>query len=126
MGRLPPLLAALSALVGGLAVALAAAGAHLMEAGELTRTASVFLLLHAAAGLGIAAHARLAYYEKTLILLGFLLLAGACLFGADLSFHDFFSRRIFPYAAPIGGTTMIAMWAAIALTFAIEAARTRR
>ena len=54
MSRLPPLLAAVSALVGALAVALAAAGAHFPQGGEFTRTAAVFLLLHAAAGLGIS------------------------------------------------------------------------
>lgn len=126
MSRLPPFLAAVSALVGALAVALAAADAHLPQGGEFTRTAAVFLLLHAAAGLGVSAHARIAYHASALILFGLLMLAGAALFAADLGFHDFFGRRMFPFAAPIGGTTMIAMWAAIAITFAIEVGRTRR
>jgi uncharacterized membrane protein YgdD (TMEM256/DUF423 family) len=126
MSRLPPLLAAVSALVGALAVALAAAGAHLPQGGEFTRTAAVFLLLHAATGLGIASHARIAYHANALILFGFLLLAGAAMFAADLAFHDFFGRRMFPFAAPVGGTTMIAMWAALAIAFAIEAGRVRR
>lgn len=123
MSRLPPLLAAVSALLGGLGVALAAAGAHLAQGGDFTRTASLFLVLHAAAGLGISSHARDENAYKILLLFGCLLLAGAALFAADLAFHDFFGRRMFPYAAPIGGTTMIAMWAAIALTFAVEAVR---
>jgi uncharacterized membrane protein YgdD (TMEM256/DUF423 family) len=126
MSRMPPLLAAISALVGALAVALAAAGAHLPQGGEFTRTAAVFLLLHAAAGLGIAAHARFADHATALVLFGLLLLAGAALFAADLAFHDFYGSRMFPFAAPIGGTTMIFMWAALAITFAIEAARGRR
>src|SRR5579871_2953937 len=125
MSRLPPFLAALSALVGTAGVALAAAGAHLPQGGEFTRTAAVFLLLHAAAGLGISSHARIAYHAGALILFGILMLAGAALFAADLAFHDFFGRRMFPFAAPIGGTTMIVMWIALAIAFAVETARGR-
>lgn len=125
MSPLPSLLAAVSALLAGLGVALAAAGAHLPNGGALTRTASIFLLLHAVAGVGISSHARIACHANALVLLSFALLAGAALFAADLAVKDFSSERLFLYAAPIGGTIMVVTWAALALAFAIEAVRKR-
>jgi uncharacterized membrane protein YgdD (TMEM256/DUF423 family) len=125
MSRLPPMLAAVAALAGAAGVALAAAGAHLPQGGEFTRTAAVFLILHAAVGIGLASHARIAYHPGALALFGFMMLAGAALFAADLAYHDFFNTRLFPFAAPIGGTTMILAWFAVAIAFAVEAGRRR-
>jgi uncharacterized membrane protein YgdD (TMEM256/DUF423 family) len=108
-----------------LGVALGAAGAHLPQAGDFTRLASTFLLLHAGAALGVASFARLAYFHRSLILFGFVMLLGAGLFSADLVFHDFYSDRLFPLAAPVGGTATLVGWAALLLTFLIESARRR-
>lgn len=51
------------------------------------------------------------------------MLLGAALFSADLAFHDFYNQRLFPFAAPIGGTSMIVAWAALFLTFLLESTR---
>ena len=59
MTRSPFILAGVAALMGAAGVALAAAGVH-ANGGELAERAALFLLLHAAAGLAIAAHARIA------------------------------------------------------------------
>ncbi len=118
----PPLvLAALAALMGGAGVALAAAAAH-ASGGELGRTAALFLILHAAAALGIAAHARVAP-SRALVAIGFVMEAGAALFAADLATRAFTGARLFPFAAPLGGSTMIVSWLALAAVLAMAAAR---
>ncbi len=121
MTRPPLVLAALAALMGGAGVALAAAAAH-ADGGELGRTAALFLILHAAAALGIAAHARVAP-SRALIVVGFAMEAGAALFAADLATHAFLGQRLFPLAAPIGGSTMMMSWLALAALFALAARR---
>jgi uncharacterized membrane protein YgdD (TMEM256/DUF423 family) len=121
MTRPPLVLAALAALMGGAGVALAAAAAH-VGGGELGRTAALFLILHAAATLGIAAHARVAP-SRALVAVGFVMEAGAALFAGDLASRAFAGARLFPFAAPLGGSTMILGWLALAAVFATAARR---
>jgi len=115
MSRPPLLLAMLAAILGGAGVALAAAAVH-ESGGELAMRGALFLLLHAAAALGIAAHARVAP-SPALVIVGFVMEAGAALFAADLAFHAFVGYRLFPFAAPIGGTGLILAWIALAVVF---------
>jgi uncharacterized membrane protein YgdD (TMEM256/DUF423 family) len=92
--------------------------------GELARTGALFLLLHAAAALAIAAHARLATpLWRALVIVGFVMEAGAALFSAELTARAFTGERIFPFAAPIGGSTMMLSWIALAVVFAASARR---
>ncbi len=119
--RAPMILAACAALMGASGVALAAAATH-HDGGELGRTAALFLLLHAAACLGIAAHARVAG-SAAFAAVGFVMAAGASLFAADLASSAFGAGRLFPFAAPIGGSTMILAWLALAFVFAAAARR---
>ena len=121
MDRAPNVLAAVAALMGASGVGLAALAAH-QNGGDLGRTAALFLLLHAAACLGVAAHARLAP-SRALVVAGFVLAAGASLFAADLASSAFTGERLFPFAAPAGGSTMILAWAALAVIFAASARR---
>jgi uncharacterized membrane protein YgdD (TMEM256/DUF423 family) len=107
-------LAALASLMGAAGVALAAAGEH-AAGGEFARTASLFLILHAAALLAISAHRA----SRGLTIAGFALGSGAILFAADLTSRAFLSARLFPFAAPIGGSVMILAWLALALVFAL-------
>jgi uncharacterized membrane protein YgdD (TMEM256/DUF423 family) len=37
--------------------------------------------------------------------------------------HVFTGERVFPFAAPIGGTTMLLAWIALAVVFAIASSR---
>jgi uncharacterized membrane protein YgdD (TMEM256/DUF423 family) len=107
-------LAVLAALMGASGVALAAAAAH-VDGGEFARTASMFLILHAAALVAVSAH-RAGLWPAVA---GLALAAGAILFSADLSARAFLGARLFPYAAPIGGSTMIVAWLALALAFGL-------
>jgi uncharacterized membrane protein YgdD (TMEM256/DUF423 family) len=121
MPRPPLILAALAALTGAAGVALAAASEH-AGGGDLGRTAALFLVLHAAAALAIAAHARLAP-SRVLLAIGFVMEAGTLLFAADLAVRAFTGARLFPFAAPLGGSTMILSWLALAIAFAAAALR---
>ncbi len=115
MAPLQRLLAVLAALMGASGVALAAAGVHL-DGGEFARTASMFLILHAAALIAVSAH-RVGLWPSAA---GLALAAGAILFSADLSARAFLGARLFPYAAPIGGSLMILAWLALALAFVLS------
>jgi uncharacterized membrane protein YgdD (TMEM256/DUF423 family) len=100
MIRPPLVLAALAALAGAAGVALAAGAAH-QRGGDLARTGALFLILHAAAGLGVASHARVApVSSRNLLAAGFIMEAGAALFAADLATRAFAGERLFPFAAP--------------------------
>jgi uncharacterized membrane protein YgdD (TMEM256/DUF423 family) len=123
MNRSPFVLAGVAALMGGAGVALAAAGVH-ENGGELAQRGALFLLLHACAALAIAAHARIATASaRALVIVGFVMEAGATLFSGELAMHVFTGERIFPFAAPLGGTTMILSWVALAIVFAIASRR---
>jgi uncharacterized membrane protein YgdD (TMEM256/DUF423 family) len=125
MNRSPSILAGVAALMGAAGVALAAAGVH-ASGGELALRGAEFLILHACAALAIAAHARLAVSRALgLIWVGFAMEAGAALFSAELAARAFTGERIFPFAAPIGGSTMILAWVALAVVFALAARRER-
>ncbi len=120
MTRAALVLSACAALMGAAGVGLAALAAH-QNGGEFGRTAALFLILHAAACLAVAAHARISG-SRALLAAGFLMAAGASLFAADLARSAFAGERLFPFAAPIGGSTMILAWLALAGVFAAAAA----
>lgn len=105
-------------LMGAAGVALAAASAHLAEAGRLA-AASSMLLVHACAALGAALAA-----ERGIVRRGgglaaaFVLIAGATLFAGELASRQFWGVSLFPMAAPTGGTLAIAGWLMLALAAA--------
>jgi uncharacterized membrane protein YgdD (TMEM256/DUF423 family) len=101
--------------MGAAGVALAAFSAH-RDGGDLGRLASQFLILHAAALVGVSAHACRA--PRALVVAGGGLALGTLAFAGDLTMRAFAGARIFPYAAPIGGSLMIASWIALSLVFA--------
>jgi uncharacterized membrane protein YgdD (TMEM256/DUF423 family) len=121
LNRAPVVLAACAALMGAAGVGLAALAAH-QNGGELGRTAALFLLMHAAALIGVAAHARISP-SRALVAVGFVMAAGASLFAADLARSGFFGERLFPFAAPAGGSTMIIAWLALACVYTFFARR---
>ena len=72
----------------------------------------------------IAAHARVATDSaRALVIVGFVMEAGAALFSAELAMRAFTGERIFPFAAPIGGSTMMISWLALAIVFAAAVRR---
>jgi uncharacterized membrane protein YgdD (TMEM256/DUF423 family) len=115
-------IAAVAAVQGAAGVALAAAAAHL-DASPFLATASQFLMIHAAAGVGLAALARGTPRQQAnwLAAIALALQAGVTLFAGDLAARVFFSGKLFNFAAPIGGGMTILSWCALAAwaTFAM-------
>ena len=117
-------LATLASLMGAAGVALAAAAAHGEGDDGLARTGAQFLILHAAALLGLAAlvpqiaRDRL---RRALLVCSFGLGCAAILFSGDLAARALAGGRLFPMAAPIGGTGMILFWLALAAAFGYAA-----
>ncbi len=103
-------LVALAALAGAAGVIEAAAAAHGSQ-DPLLQTSSHFLLLHAAAIIAIAGFAlSSAPASRSMLAAGTLLLLGTLLFCGDLSARALAGAKLFPMAAPTGGTLLIAGW----------------
>ncbi len=107
------LLAVYAGLAGAAGVALAAAGAHGNALSDLTQPAQ-FLIMHAAAALAVVAVATRAAHPAVFLVAALVLLAGVTLFSGDIAMRTFTGHRIFPMAAPTGGTTMIVGWLIVA------------
>jgi len=106
----------LAGLMGAAGVMLAAASAHLVHGGGL-ETASSMLLFHAPAVLATALLVeRSIVHGKIGMLAAFGFVIAATLFAGDLSMRQFVGHRLFPFAAPLGGTLLIAGWLALALS----------
>ena len=120
MKRQSDFLALVAALMGAGGVALAAASTH-AGGGDLGRTSAQFLILHAAALLGAAALARASTPRRAgrLLVAGSGLALGTLLFSADLAQRAFAGAKLFPFAAPMGGSLMILSWLALAAVFAL-------
>ncbi|MBI1981073.1 MAG: DUF423 domain-containing protein [Methylocystis sp.] len=120
--RLAFFIAAVAAVQGAAGVALAAAAAHL-DASPFLATASQFLMIHAAAGVGLAALIRATPRREAnwLAAIALALQAGVTLFAGDLAARVFLTAKLFAFAAPIGGGLTILSWCALALwaTFAM-------
>lgn len=95
-------------LAGAAGVGLSAVQAH--TGGAFTGTAATMLLVHAPAILAIGLFGR----NTVLRLAGLVLVVGLVLFCGDLLAHDFLGHRLFPFAAPTGGTLLILAWLGVA------------
>lgn len=112
--NLPSIIAAVAGLQGAAGVSLAAAAAH-VDANPLLATASQFLMIHAAAGLALAALTSGAAPLRRLIFGAAVgLQTGVTLFSADLAARVYLGAKLFPFAAPLGGSLTILSWLAIA------------
>ncbi|MFZ2156765.1 MAG: DUF423 domain-containing protein [Bradyrhizobium sp.] len=116
--RLSRILIVLAGVMGADGVILAAASAHQADAARLA-SASSMLLFHALAVLGTAAladrgiiHARIGILAAS----GFVL--ATALFAGDLTLRQYAGHGLFPFAAPTGGTLLIASWLALAVAAA--------
>jgi uncharacterized membrane protein YgdD (TMEM256/DUF423 family) len=114
--KLAFLIAGVAALQGAAGVSLAGAAAH-VEASPLLATASQFLMIHAAAGLGLAALVRTTPRREAhwLATIALALQAGVTLFAGDLTARVVLNGKLFPLAAPIGGGLTIVSWCALAV-----------
>jgi uncharacterized membrane protein YgdD (TMEM256/DUF423 family) len=105
----------LAGLMGAGGVVLAAAGAHAAPHAGLA-AAAYLLLFHATAILGGAALTKLGLLWRPLALAVLIAwVVGATLFAGDVSARAFIGHRLFPMAAPAGGTILIAAWLALAI-----------
>jgi uncharacterized membrane protein YgdD (TMEM256/DUF423 family) len=109
-------LIALAGLMGAAGVMLAAASAHLADAARLG-AASSMLLFHAAALPGTVALAERGILKAPIALaaaFGFTI--AAPLFAGDLTLRQYAGHGLFPFAAPVGGTLLIASWLVLAVS----------
>jgi uncharacterized membrane protein YgdD (TMEM256/DUF423 family) len=116
------ILIVLAGVMGADGVILAALSAHQADASRLG-AASSMLLFHASAVLGAVALAeRGLLHARIGIAAGFGFVIAASLFATDLALRQYAGHSLFPFAAPTGGTLLIASW----LTLALAAAWPRR
>jgi uncharacterized membrane protein YgdD (TMEM256/DUF423 family) len=104
------ILLVLAGLMGAAGMALAAASAHAAPGAGLD-SAAYILLVHAVAviaGVAVLQHGLLWRPLSLLVLTAWVL--GAALFAGDLAMRAFAGHRLFPFAAPSGGTILIAAW----------------
>jgi len=104
----------LAGLMGAAGVVLAAAGAHAAPHAGLA-SAAYLLLFHATAVLGGSALTHQGFLWRPLALAAAIgWIVGTMLFAGDVSARAFIGHRLFPFAAPAGGTILIAAWLALA------------
>jgi uncharacterized membrane protein YgdD (TMEM256/DUF423 family) len=104
------ILIGLAALMGADGVILAALSAHQDHATQL-EAASSMLLFHAPAVLAVVALAERGLIDRRIaIAAGFGFVVSAALFAGDLTLRQFAGHRLFPFAAPTGGTLLILSW----------------
>lgn len=121
--KLPSIIVTVAALQGAAGVSLAAAAAH-VDANPLLATASQFLMIHAAAGVGLAALASGApRMSRFLAGAALTMQAGVTLFSADLAARVYLGGKLFPFAAPMGGSVTILAWLTLALWGAVGSLR---
>jgi uncharacterized membrane protein YgdD (TMEM256/DUF423 family) len=117
--------AAAAGLTGVGGIILAAAAAHGVPDPRL-QTAANFLMLHATATLAVCG-ISMAVPQRGIWFLGVagLFLSGSLLFGGDLSARALAGTRLFPMAAPLGGTLLIFGWALVTLAALIGMGQSR-
>lgn len=111
----------LAGLSGGLGVALSAMAAH-VPGGDLLSNAANMLLFHAPAFLALAA-LRNSGLRGILAGAALVLAVGLALFAGDIASRVMLGHRLFPMAAPVGGSLMIAAWAGIVLAGIVRLTR---
>jgi uncharacterized membrane protein YgdD (TMEM256/DUF423 family) len=104
------LLVLAAGLLGAAGVALLAAAAH--AGGDNLGTAAAFMLAHAPALLAIGLAGR----GRTVAAAACVMLAGVALFAGDLVMRDLLGERLFPMAAPTGGTLAILGWVGVGVS----------
>ena len=118
-------LAIFAGLMGAAGVASAAAAAHATADPRLATMAQM-LMIHAAAVLGILALGRGSPVPSAFQSAGALMVVGVCLFSGDLAARHWLGDKLFPMAAPIGGSLTIASWLGVAVAAGIAFARRDR
>jgi uncharacterized membrane protein YgdD (TMEM256/DUF423 family) len=115
----------LAGLMGAGGVGLAAAAAHAAPASGLD-SAAYLMLFHAAAVLGAGSLTKQELLWRPLGLIAMAcFVAGGVLFASDISMRAFAGHRLFPMAAPTGGSLLILGWLVLAAAAITAAGRAR-
>jgi uncharacterized membrane protein YgdD (TMEM256/DUF423 family) len=115
----------LAGVMGACGVALAAAAAHGTSAAGLD-SAAWLLLFHATALLGAASLAGQHLLWRPLAFPAMAcFVAGGALFAGDIAMRAFAGQRLFPMAAPSGGTLLLVGWIVLAAAALAAAAAPR-
>ncbi len=112
----------LASLAGAAGVALAAVAAHHTSEPSLT-TAALMLIMHAAAAVALSAAAGGMPVPWRLLASASLMIAAVVLFSGDVAARTLGSGRLFPMAAPLGGSLMILAWLGAGLSALVAALR---
>jgi uncharacterized membrane protein YgdD (TMEM256/DUF423 family) len=113
-------IAAAAALLGALGVVVASVAAHRIQDPALALAAN-FMIMHAAAVLGISAWSvRSQFAGGWWRASARIMLLGAALFCGDIAAHKMAGFGLFPMAAPAGGMSLIAGWVLAAIAAAID------
>jgi uncharacterized membrane protein YgdD (TMEM256/DUF423 family) len=109
------ILIALAGMMGAAGIVLAAAGAH-SKPGIGLESASQMLLLHAPAVVAACAAIAQGLLSRPLALAAIVaMICGVALFSGDLVMRAYLGQRLFPMAAPAGGTILIGAWILLAI-----------
>lgn len=109
-------------LLGAVGVALAAVAAHRVADTSLT-TAALFLIMHGAAAIGLSTLAGSSPWPAGFLFSASLMLVAVSLFSGDVASRVLLGDRLFPMAAPTGGSLLILAWAAAGIVAVIAAIR---
>jgi uncharacterized membrane protein YgdD (TMEM256/DUF423 family) len=120
-----PTLLVLASLMGAAGVVLAAGAAHAAPGAGLD-SAAYLLLFHGVAILGTASLVQqsLLWPPAALAAMAGFVIGGA-LFAGDVSMRAFAGHRLFPMAAPAGGTILIIAWLVLTVAAIVIIARGR-
>ena len=115
----------LACLMGACGVTLAAAAAHAAPGAGLD-SAAYLLLFHAVAVLAAASLERQEMLWRPFALLATVaFVVGGALFAGDVSMRAFAGHRLFPMAAPSGGTLLIIGWLVLAAAALVTIVKAR-
>lgn len=109
MGSWALLNVGVAGLLGAAGVALAAVAAHRVADPSLT-TAALFLIMHGAAALALTALAGVSPWPTVVLVAASLMLFAVTLFSGDVTARVLLGDRLFPMAAPLGGSLLILSW----------------
>ncbi|NEW87397.1 DUF423 domain-containing protein [Rhodopseudomonas sp. WA056] len=109
------LLIAIAGLYGAAGVALAAAAAHVPDAGRLGPTSSMLLFHACAIAAAVLLTERGIAHRIPGLAATFGFVFGTALFAGALTMLQFTGQGLFPMAAPTGGSILIGSWLLLAV-----------
>ncbi len=109
-------------LLGAAGVALAAVAAHRVADPSLT-TAALFLIMHGAAAVALSAFAGGSPWPAAFLAAASLMLFAVTLFSGDVAARVLLGDRLFPMAAPLGGSLLILSWLIAGISGLVAAVR---